>query len=333
MTYMICGDHRRGACSRGYCSYIHNENSSADQDSEMCREYQRGNCERAHCKFLHNSNPNANLEPRNSVKRMHEGVAWPGMYQQPMPILQPVFIPPSIPAQQQLPVSCGRAYCSYKHNVNPLADNEAPLCRKFDIGQPCRDDCRKMHNVNRNANPTAPICGDFKNLVSPHLSSMTSMSTHEQGYLPPAMMALVTPPQPRAASYSAHDLSLNPRNIHPSRLIAPPVSSLPQSYSPALFSYAVPPAMPYGGALAGFPSVSAVDKVNICGDFVRGNCDRPHCKYVHNINKYAEGATEICADFKAGRCTRDTCRFLHNTNDNAILPARPPSAKRFRPDN
>ena len=44
----------------------------------------------------------------------------------------------------------------------------------------------------------------------------------------------------------------------------------------------------------------------ICNDFKRGRCNRPNCKFSHDISKL-----QFCGDFQKGRCNRDKCRYAH----------------------
>lgn len=54
----------------------------------------------------------------------------------------------------------------------------------------------------------------------------------------------------------------------------------------------------------------------ICFDFAQGRCDRPNCKYQHNVNaivRHNSREKRVCFDYLRGECRRGkTCRFSHN---------------------
>lgn len=59
-------------------------------------------------------------------------------------------------------------------------------------------------------------------------------------------------------------------------------------------------------------------EVGICRDFLRGVCDRQHCKFRHekSINNFEMNAPptlNFCHDYQNNSCPRPNCRFIHCT--------------------
>jgi len=80
---------------------------------------------------------------------------------------------------------------------------------------------------------------------------------------------------------------------------------------------------------------------HICRDFIRGRCDRPGCRYLHedpsksNSNEFQGHTSRIpshmCRDFVRGSCTRSGCRYSHG-EDQRDWDSRPSSSRqRYAP--
>ncbi|KAL0274158.1 UNVERIFIED_CONTAM: hypothetical protein PYX00_006649 [Menopon gallinae] len=60
----------------------------------------------------------------------------------------------------------------------------------------------------------------------------------------------------------------------------------------------------------------AVDRLEVCREFVRGACKRPEgeCRFAHPpeaVTANEDGTVTVCMDAVKGRCTRDPCRYFH----------------------
>lgn len=64
-------------------------------------------------------------------------------------------------------------------------------------------------------------------------------------------------------------------------------------------------------------SVENSEREGVCRDFLRGVCDRQHCKFKHekpgNNSDMNPPTLNFCHDYQNNSCPRPNCRFIHCT--------------------
>ncbi|KAK3262100.1 hypothetical protein CYMTET_29026 [Cymbomonas tetramitiformis] len=318
----LCGDFKKGSCTRDRCIYAHNVNENAAPDAQVCGDFRRGNCTRASCKYIHNTNENATVQRSSggpeyqappeyaqhpqAAQTYGMGVPMPYMqpqYQVPPPVQQYV---PDIRPQTPMPLACKFPACKYVHNVNPAARRGAEPCPDFP--NPCtQPNCRNYHNVNTAAGAGAPMCGDYTKVFQGWEESSMARFDRMPALAAPAMPAMQPPLQPPMQPPGQPQYAPQPMPLFfPDQRMANfcPPSGVSAPYDAS-------------GQVGGKRRMTESNTWTICGDFLRDKCTRDSCTYVHNSNASASRDAELCGDFSNGSCTRESCKYIHNTNPNA----------------
>uniref|UniRef100_A0A7S4LM75 C3H1-type domain-containing protein n=1 Tax=Eutreptiella gymnastica TaxID=73025 RepID=A0A7S4LM75_9EUGL len=102
---------------------------------------------------------------------------------------------------------------------------------------------------------------------------------------------------------------------------------------PSMYAPRMPPS---SGAMT---NVTNIIPNHLCRDFVRGKCERPGCKFVHedpNASKAAASETGlippgVCRDFVRGKCTRTDCKFSHTEEEGKDAANRNGQMQRYTP--